>query len=380
MSKEWDAKSNYIFKVVSDIDGVKEIINIPYNFLLRKYEVLAKYNLPMGKHILKLNLLNPDKIGDIILRDIIIYGIKFLKMSISKLVVIGSANTDMVIKAEKLPLPGETILGGTFFMNAGGKGANQAVAAARLGGDVTLVAKVGNDIFGKGTIEGLKSENINTNFVLVDDGVPSGTALIMLNEEGENCIMVAPGANANLLPGDIDLVKNLHEAEIILMQLEIPMETILSVVKNAKINGQKIIINPAPAQVLENEILNGLFLLTPNEIEATLLTGINVEDEVTASGAADIFLSKGVQHVIITLGKQGAYFKSNELEFSVKAPIVKAMDSTAAGDTFIGALSVAVTEKMDWKKAVEFAVQAASISVTRLGAQASVPYRNEILI
>jgi len=301
-------------------------------------------------------------------------------MSISKLVVIGSANTDMVVKAEKLPLPGETILGGTFFMNAGGKGANQAVAAARLGGDVTLVAKVGNDIFGKGTIEGLKSENINTNFVLVDDGVPSGTALIMLNEEGENCIMVAPGANANLLPGDIDLVKNLHEAEIILMQLEIPMETILSVVKNAKINGQKIIINPAPAQVLENEILNGLFLLTPNEIEATLLTGINVEDEVTASGAADIFLSKGVQHVIITLGKQGAYFKSNELEFSVKAPIVKAMDSTAAGDTFIGALSVAVTEKMDWKKAVEFAVQAASISVTRLGAQASVPYRNEILI
>lgn len=301
-------------------------------------------------------------------------------MSISKLVVIGSANTDMVIKAEKLPLPGETILGGTFFMNAGGKGANQAVAAARLGGDVTLVAKVGNDIFGKGTIEGLKSENINTNFVLVDDGVPSGTALIMLNEEGENCIMVAPGANANLLPGDIDLVKNLHEAEIILMQLEIPMETILSVVKNAKINGQKIIINPAPAQVLENEILNGLFLLTPNEIEATILTGINVEDEVTASGAADIFLSKGVQHVIITLGKQGAYFKSNELEFSVKAPIVKAMDSTAAGDTFIGALSVAVTEKMDWKKAVEFAVQAASISVTRLGAQASVPYRNEILI
>ncbi len=301
-------------------------------------------------------------------------------MSISKLVVIGSANTDMVIKAEKLPLPGETILGGTFFMNAGGKGANQAVAAARLGGDVTLVAKVGNDIFGKGTIEGLKSENINTNFVLVDDGVPSGTALIMLNEEGENCIMVAPGANANLLPGDIDLVKNLHEAEIILMQLEIPMETILSVVKNAKINGQKIIINPAPAQVLENEILNGLFLLTPNEIEATILTGINVEDEVTASGAADIFLSKGVQHVIITLGKQGAYFKSNELEFSVKAPIVKAMDSTAAGDTFIGALSVAVTEKMDWKKAVEFAVQAAAISVTRLGAQASVPYRNEILI
>ena len=151
-----------------------------------------------------------------------------------KIIVVGSANTDMVVKAKTLPLPGETLLGGTFFMNAGGKGANQAVAAARLGGKVTFVTKVGNDIFGKQTINGLKKENINTDFVFVDEEAPSGTALIMVNEEGENCIVVAPGANANLLPNDIEKVKNFAEAEIILMQLEIPMETIAAVVKKAK--------------------------------------------------------------------------------------------------------------------------------------------------
>ena len=151
-----------------------------------------------------------------------------------KIVVIGSANTDMVVKSTKLPLPGETLLGGTFFMNAGGKGANQAVAAARAGGDVTLIAKVGNDIFGKQTIEGLQKENINTDYVFVDDTAPSGTALIMVNDDGENCIVVAPGANANLLPKDIEAA-NTREAEIILMQLEIPMETIATAVKIAKV-------------------------------------------------------------------------------------------------------------------------------------------------
>ena len=209
------------------------------------------------------------------------------KKLMKKIVVIGSANTDMVVKSAKLPLPGETLLGGTFFMNAGGKGANQAVAAARAGGNVTLIAKVGNDIFGKQTIEGLQKENINTDYVFVDDTAPSGTALIMVNDEGENCIVVAPGANANLLPADIEKVKNISDAEIILMQLEIPMETIIAVAKIAKSNNQKVIINPAPAQKLDDELLNGLFLITPNETEASLLTGIKVVDEETASQAAD---------------------------------------------------------------------------------------------
>lgn len=285
----------------------------------------------------------------------------------------------MVVKSSVLPKPGETILGGTFLMNAGGKGANQAVAAARLGGDVTLVAKVGNDIFGKQSIEGFKKEKINTEYVFSDHKTPSGTALIMVNEEGENCIVVAPGANAQLLPADIEQVKGLSEAEIILMQLEVPMETIEAVAKKAKSNHQKVIINPAPAQKLSDELLNGLFLITPNETETGLLTGIVVEDDATASEAADFFLSKGVQNVIITLGKQGAYFQNKELQFKTDAPVVKAKDTTAAGDTFSGAIAVAVTEKMEWKQAVQFAVKAASISVTRMGAQASVPYRNEMI-
>ena len=297
-----------------------------------------------------------------------------------KIFVIGSANTDMVVKSAKLPLPGETLLGGTFFMNAGGKGANQAAAAARLGGNVTMVAKVGNDIFGKQTIDGLQKENINTDFVFVDEVAPSGIALIMVNDEGENSIVVAPGANANLLPSDIEKVTSITEAEIILMQLEIPIETIASVIKNAKANHQNVILNPAPAQKLNDELLESLFLITPNETEASLLTGIKVDDEVTASLAAHIFLDKGVQNVIITLGSKGAYFQNNKLSLKIDAPVIKAMDTTAAGDTFSGALAVAITEKMEWEKAIQFAVEAASISVTRLGAQSSLPYRNEIVI
>lgn len=299
-------------------------------------------------------------------------------MSTNKIIVIGSSNTDMVVKSSVLPKPGETILGGTFLMNAGGKGANQAVAAARLGGDVMLVAKVGNDIFGKQSIDGFKKEKINTDFVFIDEEAPSGTALIMVNEEGENCIVVAPGANAQLLPADIAQIKTISEAAIILMQLEIPMETIAAVKKIATTNKRKVIINPAPAQKLPDELLNGLFLITPNETEACLLTNINVKDEATAAQAAKVFLSKGVLNVIITLGKQGAYFQNKDLQFITDAPVVKAVDTTAAGDTFSAAIAVAVTEKMEWKQAVQFAVKAASISVTRMGAQASVPYRHEL--
>src|SRR3954469_9923115 len=169
--------------------------------------------------------------------------------------VIGSSNTDMVVKTDELPLPGETKLGGTFFMNAGGKGANQAVAAARMGGVVTLVTKLGRDIFGMQTLEGLKKENINTDYIFFDESNPSGTALIIVNAAGENSIVVAPGANANLLPGDIETVQNLRHAGVILLQLEIPMETIYQIAKLARANKQKLILNPAPAQKLKDELL-----------------------------------------------------------------------------------------------------------------------------
>ena len=300
-------------------------------------------------------------------------------MSSEKIVVIGSTNIDMVVKTDRHPLPGETRLGGIFFMNAGGKGANQAVAAARMGGNVTFVTKVGNDIFGQQSIAGFIKENINTDFVFVDDSSSTGTALIVVNKEGENSIVVAPGANARLLPRDIDQVHDFEEAGIILIQLEIPMETISAVVKKALVNNQKVIINPAPAQKLADELLNGLFLITPNETEASLLTGISVEDDDTAGEAARIFLKRGVKNVIITLGKKGAYFQNENVSLRINAPVVTAIDTTAAGDTFSGALAVALTEKMSWEEAIKLAVAAASISVTRLGAQASIPYRSEIL-
>jgi len=299
-------------------------------------------------------------------------------MRSGKIVVIGSTNVDMVVKTDRHPLPGETRLGGIFFMNAGGKGANQAVAAARMGGNVTFVTKVGNDIFGQQSIAGFIKENINTEFVFVDDSLSTGTALIVVNKEGENSIVVAPGANARLLPQDINKINDFGEAGIILIQLEIPLETISSIVKKGKESNQKVIINPAPAQKLTDELLNGLFLITPNETEAALLTDIAVEDDVTAGEAARVFLDKGVNNVIITLGKKGAYFQNANLSLRINAPVVTAIDTTAAGDTFSGALAVALTEKMSWEEAIKFAVAAASISATRLGAQASIPYRSEI--
>ncbi len=265
-------------------------------------------------------------------------------------------------------------------MNAGGKGANQAVAAARLGGNVTLIAKLGDDIFGKQTIETLKNENIQTGHIFTDDQIPSGTALIMVNEEGENCIAVAPGANANLLPPDIEKVSQIGEAAIILVQLEIPLQTVKYIAKTARSNRQKLIINPAPAQKLGDDLLQGLYLITPNETEAFVLTGVNVHDQTTASEAAAFFLDKGVENVIITMGSQGAYFQNNHLKIMIPAPKVKAIDTTAAGDVFCGALTVALTEMMDWETAICFAVRAASISVTRMGAQSSIPYRKEIVL
>jgi ribokinase len=293
--------------------------------------------------------------------------------------VIGSTNTDMVVKTQRFPLPGETILGGNFFMHAGGKGANQAVAAARLGGQVTLVTKLGNDIFSKQSLAGFKKEEINTDFIFIEEGLASGTALIIVNEEGENSIVVAPGANAVLMPADIDRVFNLKDAAILLTQLEIPVQTVTYLANYAKKNHKQLIVNPAPASLLDDDLLNDLFLITPNETEASVLTGIQVEDENDASRAARIFLNKGVQHVVITMGRKGAYFQDKNLQFMIPAPTIKAVDTTAAGDVFNGALAVALNEKMDWEQALNFAVQAASISVTRMGAQSSIPYRKEIV-
>jgi ribokinase len=296
------------------------------------------------------------------------------------IVVIGSSNTDMVIKTPHLPAPGETILGGNFFMNAGGKGANQAVAAARLGGEVTFVAKLGNDVFGKQAIELFNKENIKTEYIFIDDKNPSGVALITVDEKGENCIAVASGANGNLLVDDLKVLDNVIEnADIILMQLEIPIETIEYVAEVAKQNEKKLILNPAPACKLSDELLSKVSVITPNEKEAEMLTGIGIEDIDSAKNAAKILSAKGIGTVIITLGEQGALLYHSNEYILIPSIKVNAVDTTAAGDVFNGALAVALSEQKSFEDAITFANNAAAISVTRLGAQASAPYRFEIV-
>jgi len=298
-----------------------------------------------------------------------------------KIVVVGSCNTDMVIKAERLPIPGETILGGIFLMNPGGKGANQAVAAARLGGDVTLISKTGNDVFGKQSVVLYNSENVNTDFISSDSKLPSGVALITVDSMGENCIVVASGANANLKPADIDkAIKAIESCNIVLMQLEIPLETVEYVAELASAKGKIVILNPAPARALSNALLKHLDLIIPNKSEAEILSGIKVTDIETAKQAADIIAKKGVDNVVITLGSQGALIREKDTFQFVAAHKVEAIDTTAAGDTFCGALCVGLSEGKSILEAVKLAVKASAITVTRMGAQSSLPYRSELAL
>jgi ribokinase len=296
----------------------------------------------------------------------------------AKILVIGSSNTDMVIKTARFPQPGETIIGGQFFMFPGGKGANQAVAAARMGADVTFMTKVGKDVFGQQSINGFKKEGINTDYVLTDPQAASGTAIIIVNAQGENEIVVASGANGNLSSTDVDTTREkLSATDIILIQLEIPIDTVAHIIAQGRSMGKRIILNPAPAQKLPSDIYNGLFLITPNETEAEILTGIKYNSEEDLPKIASALLGLGVQNVIITLGSNGSYFNNGKEEFTVPAIKVEAIDSTAAGDVFNGCLSVAIAEGKPWREAIEMAGKYASISVTRMGAQASAPYRNE---
>ncbi len=295
------------------------------------------------------------------------------------ILVIGSSNTDMVVKTERFPQAGETILGGEFFMFPGGKGANQAVAAARLGGEVTFICKVGQDIFGTQAVEGFKKEGIATDFCLTDEHTASGVALITVNAEGENEIVVASGANNQLTTTDLDNAESAFAAaDLVLIQLETPIPTVEYAIAKAGKMGKRVILNPAPAQNISADTYQHLFLITPNETEAELLTGIRVEDDATAAQAADALLAKGVKHVILTLGAKGAYYKSAGQEALVPAEKVKAVDTTAAGDVFNGALTVALAEGKDWLPAIQFAAKAAAISVTRMGAQASAPHRSDL--
>ena len=297
----------------------------------------------------------------------------------TKITIIGSSNTDMVIKSAHLPAPGETVLGGDFFMNPGGKGANQAVAAARLGGEVHFVCKVGKDVFGETAIQQFKNEGIHTRFVTKDAFAPSGIALINVDAKGENCITVASGANNCLSKADIDKATEIFEAgDFVLIQLETPLETVVYAAAKAAKKGLKVVLNPAPAAELPTELFPHLYAITPNETEAEILTGVAVMDLISAEKAANILLKKGVQHVIITLGAEGALYKTAYETQHIPVAKVVAQDTTAAGDCFNGALVVGLSEGMSWPEAIAFACKAASISVTRLGAQASMPRLNEL--
>lgn len=295
------------------------------------------------------------------------------------IIVIGSCNTDMVIKVDRLPVPGETVIGDSFMMNPGGKGANQAVAAARLNGNVYFIAKTGNDLFGRRSVELYEDEGIHVGNIYSDSSLPSGVALITVDTNGENSIAVASGANKSLSPDDIRQAQSVIEkGDILLMQLEIPIETVEYAAQLASEKGIKVILNPAPACSLPATLLKNLYMIIPNETEAEMLSGIKVTDWESVQKAADTISRKGVDIVVITMGAKGAFVKENDNYYRVSVPPVKALDTTAAGDTFCGALCVALSENMKVLDAVKFACKCASITVTRMGAQSSLPYRKEI--
>ena len=296
-----------------------------------------------------------------------------------KIFVLGSTNTDMVIADRKLPAPGETISGGKFMMNPGGKGANQAVAVARLAakrGECVFVAKVGDDLFGRDAAARFRAEGIDARLV-VDRRNPSGTALILVDAKGQNVISVALGANGTLSPADVNpRLKDLKGAAALLMQLETPISTVLAAAKAAKAAGVMVVLNPAPAAKLPKELYPLIDWITPNETEAELLTGVKVKDAKSAQLAVDALKRKGVKNVAITMGAKGVYCGNCRRLYPAKK--VKAVDCVAAGDTFNGAFVVALAEGKSCRDAIAFAQKASAISVTRPGAQSSVPRRREV--
>ncbi len=296
----------------------------------------------------------------------------------NKIIVIGSSNTDMVVRSERLPRPGESVIGGDFMMAGGGKGANQAVAVARMGHRVIFSAALGNDIFGDAAISGYQRFGIDTTYIVRKD-TPSGVALIMVDFAAQNSISVALGANNCLTIDDVmPALETIESGDIVLLQLEIPMATVDACVAVAQAKGAKVVLNPAPAAAVCEQTLSKLYLITPNQTEAQTLTGVEVNDELSASVAAQVLCSRGVERVVITMGSQGAYLYENGKGVIIPAHKVSAVDTTAAGDVFNGALCAALAENMELIDALKFAAKASAISVTRAGAQPSIPSREEV--
>jgi ribokinase len=294
-------------------------------------------------------------------------------------VVIGSSNMDMVVRCSELPLPGQTILGDGFVMNPGGKGANQAVAAAKLGAKTQLVARLGNDMFADASLKSFAQAGLGTDYVGTDEKNASGIALIFVDETGENEIVVAPGANMQLTTADVDAARPVIEnAKVMILQLEIPMETVRYAARIAKENKTRVVLNPAPARILPPDLLANTDILIANETEILVLTGADEVGIQTASVACRPLLDAGVESVITTLGKNGALVTSGSGATRVPGFKVQAIDTTSAGDTFAGALACALAEGKDLENAVLFANAAAALSATKQGAQISMPSREEV--
>ncbi|MCR6503365.1 ribokinase [Bacteroides sp. KH569_7] len=295
-----------------------------------------------------------------------------------KIVVVGSSNIDMVAQVKHLPTPGETVGDACFMQLLGGKGANQAVAAARLGASVTFITSLGNDMYADVLKKQFEKEGIVTDYVVDDVHHPTGTALILVADSGENCIAVAPGANHSLLPDSVTRFEAvIDEADIVVMQAEIPYETVKAVALLANGKGKRVLFNPAPACPIDRELMNAIDLLVVNEVEASFISGLSYTGD-NLDEMATALMASGARHVIITLGSRGVYMKNKKETVRISGYKVNAVDTTAAGDTFCGALAVAYSQRGLDREALEFANVAAAIAVTRMGAQPSIPTLEEV--
>ena len=298
-----------------------------------------------------------------------------------KLTVLGSVNADHVISVPQFAKPGETLMGNNYHIAYGGKGANQAVAAARLGANIDFIACIGNDDIGRAMKTAFASDGMNTEAVVEISNQMTGIAMIQVAASGENSIVISAGSNAHLNEDIVNKFSHkITEADALLMQLETPLSAVILAAKLAKQAGTKVILNPAPAQALPDELLNQLDMITPNETETEILTGIKVTDEESAVKAAEVFHNKGIETVLITLGSKGVFLSQKDQKGQIISGFrVEAKDTTAAGDTFNGALMTALLEDKPLVEAIRFAHAAAAISVTRQGAQPSIPSREETL-
>jgi len=295
------------------------------------------------------------------------------------IVVIGSINMDLVVRAVRMPVPGETLLGEDLNTIPGGKGANQAAAAAKLGADVAMIGRIGSDVFGQKLINELQAAHVNTENIQIEENSASGTALIIVDQNGQNSIVVSPGANNKVTRSDVRLKNDLiSQAKYLLLQFEIPVDVVRYALDLASLHDVQVILNPAPAKNISKEFLSKVDILVPNETEASQLSGINVIDLQTAQAAAKALLGTGVGMVVITLGENGSLLATAENIRHFPKIEVKAIDTTAAGDAFVGGLSAALVRCLAPEDAVQYATCAGALAVTKFGAQTSLPTQAEV--